>query len=122
MYMDIDYLDQYHDFSYSKTNFAKLPQLIADTKKQHKFHWTLILDPAIEAVTKDNPVFMDGYNKEVYIKWDKSIPKEKRYNPPNVPSDKDVVYGKVWPKGPVAFPDFFKNVTHSWWEKWARYL
>jgi hypothetical protein len=28
-----------------------------------------------------------------------------RHNPENVPTDKDVMYGKGWPKGPVAFPE-----------------
>jgi hypothetical protein len=32
------------------------------------------------------------------------------------------MYGKVWPHGPAAFPDFFKNVTHVWWKKWMNYL
>ncbi|XP_054158490.1 sucrase-isomaltase, intestinal-like [Oppia nitens] len=122
MYMDIDYMDQYHDFSYNRQSFAGLPQLIHETKLNDNLHWTLILDPAIEAVEKDNPVFMDGYNRDVYVKWDKSIAKQDRYNPPNVPSDRDVLYGKVWPRGPAAFPDFFKNVTHEWWIRWVGQL
>jgi hypothetical protein len=32
------------------------------------------------------------------------------------------MYGKVWPHGPAAFPDFFKNATHVWWNKWMNYL
>ena len=115
-------MDQYHDFSYDHVNFAKLPELIRETKAKHNLHWTLILDPAIEAVTKDNPVFKDGYDKDVYVKWNQSVPKTERWNPPNAPTDKDVIYGHVWPKGPAAFPDFFKNVTQNWWQKWIGYL
>ncbi|CAG2183189.1 unnamed protein product, partial [Oppiella nova] len=39
-----------------------------------------------------------------------------RFNPPDVPTDKDTYYGKVWPYGPAAFPDFFKNETVLWWQ------
>ena len=45
-----------------------------------------------------------------------------RHNPPNVPTDKDVMYGRVWPKGPVAFPDFFKNATVTWWKDMIKHL
>ncbi|CAG2177078.1 unnamed protein product, partial [Oppiella nova] len=34
MYLDIDYMDQYHDFSYDKKKFAKLPELIDETKSK----------------------------------------------------------------------------------------
>ena len=80
MYMDIDYMDQHRDFSYDKTKFGGLPQLISDTKAQNNFHWAVILDPGIEGSnsTTTNPPFMDGYNKGVYIKWDKSVPKDQR--------------------------------------------
>ena len=116
-------MNQFRDFTYDNKSFANLPQLINETKTNDDLHWAVILDPAIEAIkTQDYPVFMDGYNSDVFIKWDKSVPKEQRYNPPNVPSDRDVVYGKVWPKGPAAFPDFFKNVTQEWWQKWISYL
>ena len=123
MYIDIDYMDKYHDFSYDHNKFAKLPELIRDTKDKLNFHWTLILDPGIEAVTDNsNPPFKDGYEQDVFIKWDKRVPKKDRWNPPNAPSAKDVIYGHVWPKGPAAFPDFFKNKTTNWWQKWIGYL
>jgi alpha-glucosidase len=122
MYIDIDYMDQYHDFSYDHNKFAKLPELISDTKRDHKLHWTLIIDPAIEANDKNNPVFPDGYKQDVFIKWPKNVSMTERHNPANVPTDRDVMYGKVWPHGPAAFPDFFKNVTHVWWKKWMNYL
>ena len=124
--MDIDYMDEYRDFSYNRDNFADLPALINNTKSKQNLHWTLILDPAIEAHDYESGtkygVFKDGYEKEVFITWDKKTPKEQRYNPTNAPSDKDVFYGKVWPKGPAAFPDFFKKKTQDWWKKWVAYL
>ncbi len=122
MYVDINYMDQYHDFSYDHNNFAKLPELISDTKRDHKLHWTLILDPGIEANNTNDLIFSDGYKNDVFIKWSKSVPMAERHNPTSVPTDNDVMYGKVWPYGPVAFPDFFKNATHVWWKKWINYM
>jgi alpha-glucosidase (family GH31 glycosyl hydrolase) len=122
MYVDIDYMDQFHDFSYDHNKFAKLPELISDTKRDYKLHWTLPLDPAIEANEKNNPAFPDGYKQDVFIKWPKNVSIAERHNPANVPTDKDVMYGRSWPSGPVAFPDFFKNGTYVWWKKWVNYL
>jgi alpha-glucosidase (family GH31 glycosyl hydrolase) len=122
MYVDIDYLDQYRDFTYGHKKFAELPDLISETQKKHKLRWTLPLDPVIEANEKENPVFSDGYTKDVFLKWSKSVPMAERHNPPNVPTDKGVMYGKEMPSGPAVFPDFFKNVTHVWWKKWINYM
>ncbi|CAG2107310.1 unnamed protein product, partial [Medioppia subpectinata] len=96
MYLDIDYMDQYHDFSYDKKRFAKLPELIDETKSKNNLHWTLILDPAIEAVKQDNPAFEDGYSKDVFIKWDPSD-----MNEPSNLIDK----GYICPKNKYDYPD-----------------
>ena len=123
MYIDSDYMNNSRVFTYDHKNFAGLPKMIHDTKAKHNLRWTFIVDPGIEGSTNPelNPPFTDGYKKEVFIKWDKNVPKEERYNPSGVPLDKDVIYGKVWPDGPVAFGDFFKNKTHEWWQKWFEY-
>ena len=124
MYLDFDYMNDSRDFSLNNQRFAKLPELIKQTKRDNHFRWTFIVDPVIEGF-KDpaiNPPFNDGYEKDVYIKWDKSVPKNQRYNPSSEPLDKDVFYGKLWPSAPVAFPDFFKNRTHEWWQKWILYF
>ncbi|CAG2111690.1 unnamed protein product, partial [Medioppia subpectinata] len=96
MYLDIDYMDQYHDFSYDKKRFAKLPELIDETKSKKNLHWTLILDPAIEAIKQDNPAFEDGYSKDVFIKWDPSD-----MNEPSNLIDK----GYICPKNKYDYPD-----------------
>ncbi|CAG2101765.1 unnamed protein product, partial [Medioppia subpectinata] len=38
-----------------------------------------------------------------------------RHNPDNIDVTHDDMYGRVWPPGPVAFPDFMKNATQNWW-------
>ncbi|CAG2179166.1 unnamed protein product, partial [Oppiella nova] len=116
MYIDIDYMDKYEDFTYDKQAFAGLPELFKDTKTQNQLHWTLILDPGIEGNNKQYQTFNEGYKNDVFVKWPKSVDPKDRFNPPDVPTDKDTAYGKVWPNGPAAFPDFFKNETLVWWQ------
>lgn len=113
--MDIDYMDQYRDFTYSKNNFAGLPEYVKDTKAKNNIRWTFIIDPAIESNNTGYSTFDEGYKQDVFIKWPKDVPFDQRHNPKGVPTDKDVAYGQVWPAGPAAFPDFLKERTQKWW-------
>ena len=107
-------MSSYRDFTYDKINFKGLPQLIEETRKQD-LKWTLILDPGIEADIKYES-FTDGLKNDVFIHWPKNVSLVDRTQPDNIP-DNDIYYGKVWPKGPAAFPDFFKKRTVDWWRR-----
>ncbi|CAG2100956.1 unnamed protein product [Medioppia subpectinata] len=120
-YLDIDYMNRFQDFTYDKENFKGLPQLISWLKNDHNIHTTLMLSPAILGNDSTYNAFSDGYDNDVYIKWPKYVNTSEQHNPPDVRTDKSVLYGKVWPDGPVAFPDFFKPATHKWWTKWIQY-
>lgn len=115
-YVDIDYMDAYDDFTYDKKNFNGLPELVNQTKTNLNLKWTFIIDAAIQANNAKYLPFFDGYKKEIYVRWDSSIANNTRGNPTGAPLDRNVFYGRVWPRGPSAFPDFFKNVTSEWWE------
>ena len=121
MYLDIDYMNAYRDFTYDKNAFKNLPQLMSETIKDN-IHWTFIIDAGIEADMKID-AFADGYKNDVFMKWPKSVPQSERQKgqnfPIDIPKDKDVYYGRVWPNGPAAFPDFFKNATIEWWVRQA---
>ena len=95
-------------------------QLIEETHKKG-IRWNFIIDPNVQAYDypggKDYPPFTDGYNNDVYVKYDKSVPKDKQWNPANAPTDKGVIYGWVWPDGPVAYPDFFKSKAADWFNR-----
>jgi len=109
-------MNNFEDFTYDHKNFANMPELVANTKRDLNLRWTLILDPAIQANDTTYDTFTKGYQQDVFIKWPKNIPIAERNNPSNAPNDKDVMYGRVWPRGPAAFPDFLKNATRSWWK------
>lgn len=39
----------------------------------------------------------------------------QRTKPGKAPMDKSVIYGKMWPPGPAAFVDFFRNASRQYW-------
>lgn len=122
-YIDIDYMDEYRDFTYNSDGaFAGLPQYMNETHQKYGLRWSLILDPAIQANDSQYLAFDDGYKNDVYVKWPQSVNVSMRHNPVDVPTDRDVNYGQVWPNGAAAFPDFFKKATADWWKKWISYM
>jgi maltase-glucoamylase len=115
--VDSDYKHGSQDFTIDDQNFGSLPKLIAETQHDLNLHWTPIIDPAIHGNDSHYNIFTDGYHQNVFVKWPKNIPLAERQNPTNVYTDRDVMYGRVWPDGPAAFPDYFKNATQNWWVK-----
>ncbi|KAL6030232.1 hypothetical protein STEG23_035760, partial [Scotinomys teguina] len=120
-YSDIDYMERQLDFTLSP-KFSGFPALI-DRMKANGMRVILILDPAISGnETQPYPAFTRGVQNDVFIKY---------------PNNGDIVWGKVWPDLPgvvvdpsldwdfqvehyrayVAFPDFFRNSTATWWKK-----
>ena len=59
-----------------------------EMKEKNSFHWTLILDPAIEGDKPGYRAFDEGYKRDVFIKWPESIPASERSKPGNAPTDK----------------------------------
>uniref|UniRef100_A0A8C6BF76 Maltase-glucoamylase n=1 Tax=Monodon monoceros TaxID=40151 RepID=A0A8C6BF76_MONMO len=123
-YADIDYMERQLDFTLSP-EFEGLPALITRMKADG-MRVILILDPAISGnETKPYPPFTRGVEDDVFIKD---------------PNDGNIIWGKVWPDFPdivinssldwesqveqyrayVAFPDFFRNSTITWWKRELR--
>ncbi|KAM6201840.1 maltase-glucoamylase-like [Rhynchocyon petersi] len=123
-YSDIDYMERQLDFTLSP-KFAGFPDLITRMKNDG-MRVILILDPAISGnETQPYPAFTRGVTDDVFIKE---------------PTSGDIVWGKVWPDLPgvvinssldwesqveqyrahVAFPDFFRNSTVTWWKRELR--
>uniref|UniRef100_F6Q4W1 P-type domain-containing protein n=1 Tax=Ornithorhynchus anatinus TaxID=9258 RepID=F6Q4W1_ORNAN len=95
-YSDIDYMERQMDFTLSP-HFAGFPALI-DRMKAAGMRVVLILDPAISGnETKPYPAFTRGQQDDVFIQW---------------PDGSDILY-----RAHVAFPDFFRNSTATWWKR-----
>jgi len=121
MGLDIDYMDKYYDFSFDHKNFKGLPDYMSETQKKLGLHWELIWNPEIIGNDSNYIAFQEGYKNDIYIKWPKEIPLSERHNPLDVPTDTDIIYGRMWPNGPSAYPDFFRASAHEWWKKWLNY-
>uniref|UniRef100_A0A8B9W9G9 alpha-glucosidase n=1 Tax=Bos mutus grunniens TaxID=30521 RepID=A0A8B9W9G9_BOSMU len=125
-YSDIDYMERQLDFTLD-AEFEGFPALITRMRADG-MRVIIILDPAISGnETKPYLPFTRGVEDDVFIKD---------------PSDGSIVWGKVWPDFPdvvinssldwdsqvekyrafVAFPDFFRNSTTTWWKRELREL
>ncbi|CAG8480957.1 7019_t:CDS:2 [Paraglomus brasilianum] len=100
MWTDIDYMDQYRDFTFHPINFplSKVQSFLAELHSQNQKH-VLIVDPAIYN-GDDYAPYKEGADLDVFIKN----------------RDGSIYYGRVWP-GYTAFPDWFAPNTQSWWTR-----
>src|SRR5690625_1104715 len=110
-------MNVFQDFTYDKTHFGDLPALVKNTSEHDNLKWVFIIDAAIHGNDSNYRQFKEGYEHNIYVTWDKSVPVAERANPPNAPTERSVFYGRVWPRGPSAYPDFFKKITGVWWAK-----
>lgn len=113
-HIDIDYMDERIDFTVNPVAFAGL-QATLSRYTQDGLRVVTILDPAIIANRTGYLTYERGLHKGAYINWPKEIPDDERGHPFHDEATKDIMYGQVWPPGPVAFPDFLKSSTASWW-------
>ena len=98
IYLDIDYMEGYRIFTWSKKNFPNPKSMISDLARDG-FKIAVIVDPGIK-VDSLYHAYRSGLSGDHFLKY----PDGKTY------------IGKVWP-GECAFPDFSKAATRAWWGK-----
>lgn len=97
-WVDIDYLDNYEDFTYDNVNFGTLPDLVNELHSKN-MHFVPIIDAGIAKID-GSKAYDEGKQDDVFI---------KAYD------NKTDFVGTVWP-GDAVFPDWSKNDTSvSWW-------
>jgi alpha-glucosidase len=101
---DIDYLDNYKDFTHDPVNFKDLPSFVENLHKNN-MHYIPILDIGLAQRGRDYEAYTDGVNQDVFIKS----------------ANKQIFTGKVWP-GDAVYPDFFAKNTATWWKKYLSKL
>ena len=98
IYLDIDYMDGFRCFTWSKKFFPNLKKVI--TKIEEKgFDTVVMIDPGI----KEDPdyfVYKEGIKEGYFCKR----------------TDGKLMIGPVWPENCV-FPDFTKKEVRTWWGK-----
>ncbi|KAI4832624.1 hypothetical protein KUCAC02_015586 [Chaenocephalus aceratus] len=96
---DIDYMDQFLDFTFDSKKFGTLPDMVKDLHV-HDQRYVMILDPGISSSQPEGSYwpYDEGLKRDVFIK----------------DAEGKTLIGKVWP-GLTAYPDFSNEVTHEWW-------
>lgn len=98
IYLDIDYMERYKDFTVDNERFPDLKSLVEDMKSQG-IHLVPIIDAGVK-IEEDYDVYEEGVKENYFCK--------------DVNGDDFV--GAVWP-GRVHFPDFLQPKARNWFGK-----
>ena len=102
IYLDIDYMERYKDFTVSEENFPDFPAFVSEMKNRG-LHLVPIIDAGVK-IEKGYDVYEEGIAGDHFVKDGKGGP----------------FTAAVWP-GRVHFPDFLKEDTRRWFgEKYRR--
>lgn len=95
IYMDIDYMERYMDFTVSEEKFPDLPALVSDMKKEG-IHLVPIIDAGVK-IEKGYSVYEEGVKNGYFCKE----------------ADGTDFVGAVWP-GLAHFPDMLNPEARRW--------
>lgn len=93
--MDIDYMEDFKDFTWNPVHFPDLKAANARMKDEH-IHLVPIIDAGIKQLTGD-PIYDEGVQKDYFVKK----------------ADGSLFVGAVWP-GRACFPDFLREDVRQW--------
>lgn len=96
IYLDIDYMEGFRCFTWSKDYFPDPKRMVKELSDQG-FKTIVIIDPGIK-IDNDYWVFKEGLEKDYFCKR----------------ADGPYMKGKVWP-GECYFPDFTNPEVREWW-------
>ena len=96
LYLDIDYMDGYRDFTWDRTRFPDPEGLLAELRALG-FHTVAIIDAGVK-VDDNYRVYTEGRDRNLYCKT----------------IDGNDFQNAVWP-GVCVFPDFVNAETRFWW-------
>ena len=96
IYLDIDYMEGFRCFTWSKDYFPD-PKRMVKELADDGFKTIVIIDPGIK-IDMDYSVFKEGLDKDYFCKR----------------ADGPYMKGKVWP-GECYFPDFTNPEVREWW-------
>ncbi|MGF1758579.1 hypothetical protein L4D76_11655 [Photobacterium sagamiensis] len=103
VYLDIDYMEEFKDFTIDQNRFPDFSHWVAELKQQG-----IRLIPIIDAgvkVAEHYPVYQEGREKGFFCKTETG----------------EEFQAAVWP-GLCAFPDFFQPEARQWWGKQYQFL
>lgn len=96
LWLDIDYMEGYRVFTFSKKHFPNVERDLADLQSEGQ-KVVPIIDPGVK-IDPDWPVYQDGLKADIYCKTPQGSP----------------FVGQVWP-GDTAFVDYPLKKGRDWW-------
>lgn len=96
IYLDIDYMEGFRCFTWSKEYFPE-PKRMVKELADDGFKTVVIIDPGIK-IDMEYDVFREGLEKDYFCKR----------------ADGPYMKGKVWP-GECYFPDYTRPEVREWW-------
>ena len=93
--MDIDYMDDYKDFTWDPAKFPNLKAMTEDFRRQH-IRVMPIIDAGVK-VEPGDPTYEEGLENGYFCRKENG----------------DVFVGAVWP-GRAVFPDFLREEVRAW--------
>ena len=104
IYLDIDYMKDYEDFTVDEEKFADIKKLSDDLKKDG-IHLVPIIDAGVK-IEKGYELYEEGVKNNYFCK----------------DTNGNDFVGAVWP-GRVHFPDFMQKETRNWFgKKYGRFI
>ncbi|MBG1271521.1 glycoside hydrolase family 31 protein [Nostoc sp. WHI] len=98
IHLDIDYMQGYRVFTWSKERFSNPAKLVSDLA-QNGFKTVTIIDPGVKYEPEANyHVFDQGIENDYFVRK----------------ADGELFHGYVWPDKAV-FPDFLRPDVCNWW-------
>ncbi len=103
VYLDIDYMERYKDFTVDEEKFPDFPEFVKEMKAEH-IHLVPIIDAGVK-IEEGYPVYEEGLKNGYFCRRE----------------DGREFTGGVWP-GRVHFPDVLNEEARKWFGDWYRVL
>ena len=103
VYLDIDYMEEYKDFTVNKERFPNFSDFVNEMQEEH-IHLVPIIDAGVKK-DENYEVCREGVEKDYFCRKENG----------------EYLVGAVWP-GKAYFPDFMKPEVREWFGNWYQVL
>lgn len=103
IYLDIDYMERYKDFTVNTESFPHFSDFVEEMRKSH-VHLVPIIDAGVK-MEEGYETYEEGCEKDYFVKKENG----------------ERLVAAVWP-GRVHFPDFFKPEVQNWFGQKYQFL
>jgi len=96
IWLDIDYMNGYRDFTWDPERFPEPEKMLAQFHEHH-MHAVTMIDPGIK-IGEQYSIYQQGMQEDTFCHFENG----------------DLFKGNVWP-GECVFPDYSQSKVRAWW-------